>query len=614
MHKATLSRAIKRAQKNLPSSPRKRSKVVQKLALKFSPETFLPPSKRREASGLSSDVLTDVRNFYEQDDISSQAPGKKDFVILRENGEKKKIQKRFLTMTLGESYEQFKLAFPDKKLGKSKFADLRPKHVCLRSDTPANICLCIYHENVRLILESLPGMTSSTADFVKRIVCSDEDEKCMFQNGCSSCGDLKKYDDLVDSLFGDMADTEIRFKQWVRPEDDQLIRQSQCDSVQNVLATLRSKISHFLFHVFIKRVQSTHFNTLKQDLPLGTILIQTDFSENFLHKVQDEIQSVYWDTKSSTLYTAMVYYSKQNGESVTMHSEPYVIISNYKNHDKYAVVVFNDILLDHFKCMHYENCVVSNIEYQSDGTAQHFKQKFTLCSLTLQSIPAKWNFSATSHGKGCIDGIGGTVKRRVSEKVRAQCLDISSSNEFAKLATEICPNINVLCIEEEQVDIQKPRLDAIWNPNGQEIKTLPGTRTAHYFEAVEPYVIRYASHSAVDVSEMATFSFKTGNRDQTTPLNSESITSPQTATIPPRHVEYACGQWVNVEYESAYYHGLILDVKEGQYQIRCLKLGASRKAFVFEPEEDTIWYTKEQIKSHMKTEPTLLNARGMYKI
>ena len=121
-------------------------------------------------------------------------------------------------------------------------------------------------------------------------------------------------------------------------------------------------------------------------------------------------------------------------------------------------------------------------------------------------------------------------------------------------------------------------------------------------------MIRYASHSAVDVSEMATFSFKTGNRDQTTPLNSESITSPQTATIPPRHVEYACGQWVNVEYESAYYHGLILDVKEDQYQIRCLKLGASRKAFVFEPEEDTIWYTKEQIKSHMKTEPTLLNA------
>jgi len=50
----------------------------------------------------------------------------------------------------------------------------------------------------------------------------------------------------------------------------------------------------------------------------------------------------------------------------------------------------------------------------------------------------------------------------------------------------------------------------------QEIKNLPGTRSAHCFEAVELYVIRCALHSSLDVSEMGRFSFTTGRNDQTT--------------------------------------------------------------------------------------------------
>ena len=508
MHKATLNRAVKRAQTALPTSPRKRRKVVQKLAIKFSPESFLPPAKRKERAHINDDVLTDVLNFYERDDISTQAAGKKDFVIIRENGEKTKVQKRYLNMTISEAYSQFKQDFPHGKIGKSKFADLRPKHVCLRSDTPANICLCVYHENIRLILEGLPGMTNSTSEFVKEVVCNDGDERCMMQDECSSCSNLKKFDDYVHSLFDDVLDTEIKYKQWGRAEDDQLTRQSLCDTVENVLELLRSKMRPFLNHVFIKRIQSTHFKQMKENLPVGTLLIQIDFSENYSHKVQDEIQSVYWDTKSSSLYTAMIYYSREEDDaSVTLQSEPYVIISNYKNHDKYAVGVFNDALLSHFQSSH-PDCKVTNIEYQSDGTAQHFKQKFTLCSVTLQTIPTKWSYSATSHGKGCIDGIGGSVKRRVSEKVKAQKLDISTSAEFAKVAKDVCPNINVLYIDREEIENEKSKLDAMWNPDGQEIKTLPGTRSAHYFETVEPYVIRYAQHAAVDTSDMGIFSFK----------------------------------------------------------------------------------------------------------
>jgi hypothetical protein len=44
-----------------------------------------------------------VINFYEQDDISRQAPGRKDVVTIRsENGEKTKMQARHLTTTINK--------------------------------------------------------------------------------------------------------------------------------------------------------------------------------------------------------------------------------------------------------------------------------------------------------------------------------------------------------------------------------------------------------------------------------------------------------------------------------------------------------------------------------
>ena len=50
-------------------------------------------------------------------------------------------------------------------------------------------------------------------------------------------------------------------------------------------------------------------------------------------------------TLSSKVYTAMFYHSEECGKGTEVHSEPYVVILNYKNPGKYAVVVFNDLVV-----------------------------------------------------------------------------------------------------------------------------------------------------------------------------------------------------------------------------------------------------------------------------
>ena len=356
----------------------------------------------------------------------------------------------------------------------------------------------------------------------------------------------------------------------------------------------------------IKCVQSAHFKELKEELPCKKALIHIDFSENFTHTIQDEIQSAYWDTPSSTLYTAMAYYRKAqttdeaDPQCSPLLSIPYVIVSDYKHNDKYAVAVFNDLIQTHLET---EYGPIDSIEYQSDGAAQHFKQKFSLCYMTLNRKPTKWYFSDTSHRKGCIDGIGGTIKRRVAEAVRASQHDMGTSQNFADIAVKVCPNINILYAAKEKVENAKPGLDSLWTPNDSNLQTLAGIREYHYFESLRPYVLR-CQPTSKNVTSSKTFSFVDGKVQD----------AGQVDTTTPAMTSYTVGQWVNVIYESQSYCGLILDEQNHHYRIRCLLKMEQSKGYRFEAERDAIWYERSAIVSQMSHVPNLLNARGLYSV
>ena len=62
------------------------------------------------------------------------------------------------------------------------------------------------------------------------------------------------------------------------------------------------------------------------------------------------------------------------------------------------------------------------VSIRLDGPVSHFKNKFILAILApvqrKHGIEITWNFFATSHSKGPVDGIGGAVKRLVWIAVR----------------------------------------------------------------------------------------------------------------------------------------------------------------------------------------------------
>ena len=93
-----------------------------------------------------------VIKFYEDDQFSRLLPGKKDRVSI---GKKEYQQKRLILLTLKELFQQFKIQHPDIKIGFSKFCTLRPKWCVVAGSAGTHaVCVCLIHENPKLLIES----------------------------------------------------------------------------------------------------------------------------------------------------------------------------------------------------------------------------------------------------------------------------------------------------------------------------------------------------------------------------------------------------------------------------------------------------------------------------
>ncbi len=105
------------------------------------------PEDLRGNQPMDSSVIQAVLKFYEQDWISRVSPNKSDVILIK----KQPVAKRFMLLTIGEAFEKFKSDFPQYVIGRSKFFDLKPRHVypVVLHDT----CCCVYHENFDLVLK-----------------------------------------------------------------------------------------------------------------------------------------------------------------------------------------------------------------------------------------------------------------------------------------------------------------------------------------------------------------------------------------------------------------------------------------------------------------------------
>ncbi|CAG9782427.1 unnamed protein product [Diatraea saccharalis] len=95
----TLGKAKSRVKKALPACPLRKKAVLQKILEEIDIEPSTSTQKSKHC--ISDEILAKVKQFYERDDISRQAPGLKDVKTVREvqSGDLDELQKHLIDLT-----------------------------------------------------------------------------------------------------------------------------------------------------------------------------------------------------------------------------------------------------------------------------------------------------------------------------------------------------------------------------------------------------------------------------------------------------------------------------------------------------------------------------------
>ena len=249
---------------------------------------------------------------------------------------------------------------------------------------------------------------------------------------------------------------------------------------------MKLKTPQYLSHVYIKGKQSCYFEDIKDNADDQTVICQVDYAENFRIDHQNQIQSAYWTTKSISIFTAYIWMGGSGGEG---HS--FGLVSNSKKHDKYTVITCLEILVNEIVSIMPD---VNNIIFFSDNASSQFKNRYIISHLTtmldVSNIDFSWNYFASSHGKGVVDGIGGTLKRLIWLEIMAgkTCL---SAEDFVKICHQKTKTISVIFVRQVQFDITKSMLEKSFS----NIVSIPSIQKQHHIQALHKDVIQYARYS-----------------------------------------------------------------------------------------------------------------------
>ena len=160
------------------------------------------------------------------------------------------------------------------------------------------------------------------------------------------------------------------------------------------------------------------------------------YSKSYNSQNQNEIQSAYFGQASFSLFTACPYY--RCSETNEIRTVPTTITSESSDRSRMASITCVKKVIDQLLWK-----IVNKIDMVyivSDGCASQFWSKFVFKPLTLihPEIGLEWYYSEAHHGKGPMNGKGGTVKNTVFCKFLSGEVVIGSPEEFAQYANQIC--------------------------------------------------------------------------------------------------------------------------------------------------------------------------------
>lgn len=141
------------------------------------------------------------------------------------------------------------------------------------------------------------------------------------------------------------------------------------------------------------------------------------------------------------------------------------------SHSKYFVILFLREIIEDLK-EKFPN--LKMVKLFSDGCACQFKNRWILSLIVfaqdLVGVEMSWDFFAPGHGKGAVDGIGGTVKRAVYQRIMTGKAQVYSADKFHERLVSSIQGISSKYIPVVRIQ----ELEQVLAPKWKNVKPMPG--------------------------------------------------------------------------------------------------------------------------------------------
>ena len=415
-------------------------------------------------------VITD---FYIRDDNSRMTPGKGDTITRH----KDKIQKRLLNDSITNLHAKFCAENPTYKLSYTLFSRLRPFWVVHPTEKDRQTCLCKLHSNFQMVVSKLHSLhvisINCIDELVENVSCDTKAKKCMYGE-CTSCEESEM--PLCTNV--DMNE-KTTWTKWATIKETRIIKdkpkvvslmvkQDVEGSIGDLVNECKCLLERYKRHSFNIIHQHHHYRSLQQTMGETECLVHIDFSENYVCKLREEVQSMHFGAskKQVTLHTGVVYIGKNE------HKWGFCSMSDSLQHSPAAIWAHLKPVLDEIQSTYK----VDTVHFFSDGPTTQYRQRgnFYLFSKKVAQRGFKfstWNFHEAGHGKGAPDGIGATVKR-LADKVVLQGKDIPNAQALFE-ALEGQTSVKLYQIDAVEVETNVEELSQC------KIPPVPGTMSIH---------------------------------------------------------------------------------------------------------------------------------------
>ena len=416
-------------------------------------------SSRRRLPEESKKLTDAIVAFLERGDNSRVMPGKDDFVNC--NGEK--VQKHYLNDYIHNLHAKFRAENPNIRVGKTAFAQRRPKYIIPTSFSSRRTCLCQHHQNMLLKLRAFKALGVQVSTSPDVFIGNYKDENAV--------------QELVDKL-----PARVNFSHWKRVDVDgkKKMKILVVDMEKQKFGELfRKEVESFRGHAKRVQIQYEQLKMLKENLADDEAIVQMDFAENYTCQSLEEVQSAYWNASMVTLHPAVAYYRSEDGQ---VSHKSRVFISDELGHNSATVFAFIKELIPHLKVMLPQ---IKHIHYYTDSPTSQYRNKTIFYLLShhkeLFGVSASWNFFEAGHGKGPCDGVGGSVKRMADEAVRQQKVTIQDASDFFAWTQQhqSSSSVSFSFVSKETCSAAQSEIERFG-----ELKPVPGTMSVHAVAAI----------------------------------------------------------------------------------------------------------------------------------